>query len=421
MSVKANTAVTIDQSIDQSIPYKEIGHGTWKFQYKNNKNIFNTDPNDYDKGLFSSNVVKNWDTDQTESPHHLSEKDLDDFRRAALIHKVARKKALSLLKAGNTLGHLVDEVEEIIIKLTRQNKDEYFLKGSPSNNMAGIAFPVGVNINNVVAHDSKTVGIPDERMFYEGDVVKVDIGVHVNGRIIDSAFTHIISGKAGIHDDKNIYNSVLEASRESMFEAIKLSGPDQPLDEISEMIDEVIQSYEVQIGSSTLPIKPIQGIGGHNIKQYLVHGGKLILSTPDYKLQEGQRMEDGEIYAIETYASTGNGIMTQNDELYKCTHWMETEKELTDDKPNLKKPKKFFGKTPLYAWLKTRNGLPFSSSWIHGKIPKLEKAYKTGHQHGLLMGYPPLYDEQNSVVAQFEHTVRIGESATEIFSLGEDY
>lgn len=415
MSNQTNTVEKQDSVTETVKPKKNIKvikHGTWDFEYDFKQNIFRSDLESFDNQAFNHlDVVKQYDPKNGNS--YLQEKDLEDFRRAALIHKVARKKALSMLYAGGKLADLVDAVEAIILKLCKQDSKTYYMKGSKGED-SGIAFPVGVNINNVVAHDSKTTGILDDRKFYEGDVVKVDIGVHVNGRIIDSAFTHIVTNKPGVHDDDNVYNAVLEASRESVFNTIKLAGPDQRLDELSEFIDEIITSHEVDIGGDSLPIKPIQGIGGHNIGQYKIHDGKLILSSPDYEIQGDLRMKKDEVYAIETYASTGYGVMTQNDELAKCTHFMETDKnEVESNRGITKKDKKSFRRTDLHKWLDTRRGLPFSSSWIDGKIPKLEKAFKMGISTGQVMAYPPLYDEENSVVAQFEHTIHVKDGSVE--------
>src|SRR5579872_3872122 len=307
-----------------------LKHGKWEFEYNKQKNIYRNDLESLENGVFdhyddNTSIIN----PVTSSDDYLTEKDLEDFRRAAIIHKIARKKALSMLYTGAKLADLVDAVEDIILKMCRQDPKTYYLNGSSPNDNSGIAFPVGVNINNVVAHDSKTVpqnGKPDPRTFFKGDLVKVDIGVHVNGRIIDSAFTHIVTDKPGVHDTDNIYNAVMDASRDSVFTAIKMSGPDQRLDEMSETISDIIKSYEVDMAGELLPIKPVKGIGGHNIKQYQIHGGKLILSEPDYEIQGDLRMEEDEIYAIETYATTSSfGIMTQNSEMNMCTHYMEAD------------------------------------------------------------------------------------------------
>lgn len=434
------TAQYIDRSTQFINPNntKTVQHGEWTFEYNSKSNIYDSlDIESYDTKRFNHHIQH--DTTETYNPMpytkddtKLTENDLEDFRKAALIHKIARKKALSMLYAGGKLADLVDAVENIILRLCKQDLKTYYSKGSDGDNSAGIAFPVGVNINNVVAHDSKISLLnsnrEDLRKFYSGDVVKIDIGVHVNGRIIDSAFTHIVTDQPGIHDKENIYNSVLEASRDSVFNAIKMAGPDQRLDEMSESISEIINSYEVSMGSETLSIKPIKGIGGHNIKHYQIHGNKLILSEPDYEIQGDQRMEEDEIYAIETYASTGYGVMTQNSEIDRCTHYMESNHhEIDENHAITKKDKKFFRQTDLYQWLQTRKGLPFSSSWLSKiasegtPVPKIEKAFKLGIPSGQLMAYPPLFDEENSVVAQFEHTIHVNDRSVEIFSLGEDY
>lgn len=65
-----------------------------------------------------------------------------------------------------------------------------------------------------------------------------------------------------------------------------------------------MESYEVQINGQTLPVKPVRDISGHNIKQYRIHGGK---SIPFIKNCDQTKMEDGEIFAIETFGTTGRG------------------------------------------------------------------------------------------------------------------
>lgn len=388
-----------------------INHKQWIFDYSK-INIY--DINNVNDDTFFHFNHYNGDNHSIHKNNYLLESDLEDFRRAALIHKVARRKAKLMLFSGGKVADLVNEVESIIIKLCKQDKQTYFAKGSLKNNDSGIAFPVGVNINNVIAHDSKLHN--DERIFYRGDVVKIDIGVHVNGRIIDSAFTHIITDQAGVHDDNHIYNTVLDASRDSMFNAIKMCGVDQNILEISETIQEVINSYDI----NDTPIVPIYGIGGHNILKHKIHGDKLILSVPNKEAQDGQRIEEDEIYAIETYASNGFGSMTQNNELSKCSHFMFNQQQ------NNTKINKMFKTFDLYNWIQTRNGLPFSLNWIDNvhnniRINKFDKSLKYGIENGLIVSYPPLLERPNSVVAQFEHTIHINENSIEIFSLDTDY
>jgi methionyl aminopeptidase len=389
----------------------EVKHGTWTFDYSPEFNLYSNDIESYEKQKFNHVEL------DTDNKLDKEEERIMDYRKAGMIHKEVRKYAKSLIINGQSLSNFVDKVEMKILELTGNNKN-YYLKG---NKDSGIAFPIGVNINNIVAHDSKLALINDKRVFKDGDVIKVDIGVHIRGRVIDSAFTHVCSSEAGISKD-GIYNNLLEASRESVFEAIKLSGPDQSLYEISEMITEIISSYEIDVGGETAKIRPVHSVGGHNMNDYELHGGKLIFSVPNEEIQDGQRMEENEIYAIETFATTGMGVPKLDDSYNKVTHFNLMPNDVIDSIKQINgKDKSILRKSDLYKWMKTRNGLPFSSSWLPKGLKKVQKAFKVGLETGQILSHPPIIDEETARVAQFEHTIRVQDGIVEIFSIGEDY
>jgi methionine aminopeptidase len=78
------------------------------------------------------------------------------------------------------------------------------------------------------------------------------------------------------------------------------------MSDIGSAIQEVMESYEVEIGGKALPVKAIRNITGHDILRYQIHGGKQI---PFVKNNSRVKMEEGEIFAIETFGSTGKGIL----------------------------------------------------------------------------------------------------------------
>jgi methionine aminopeptidase len=84
------------------------------------------------------------------------------------------------------------------------------------------------------------------------------------------------------------------------------AGVDARIKDISAAIQEAMESYEVEIGGKTFPVKAIRNITGHNILQYRIHGGK---SIPFIKNNNRDKMEEGEVFAIETFGSTGRGIL----------------------------------------------------------------------------------------------------------------
>ena len=159
---------------------------------------------------------------------------------------------------------------------------------------AGIAFPTGVNVNHVAAHYSPNTEDDDIILTYD-DVCSIDFGTHVAGNIIDCAFTVAFNP---------IYDNLLMSVKDATNTGIKHAGIDARLGEIGAVIEEVIRSYEIELDGKTIPIKPIKNLNGHNIGPYQIHYGKQI---PLVKGGSNEKMVEGELYAIETFASTGKG------------------------------------------------------------------------------------------------------------------
>lgn len=362
-----------------------ISNYDWNFEYNPKKSIFKIDEKIVDDKLFKFNDATDYDYDV-------------DFRKAAFVHKLTRKHIQKFFKSGTKIKNIVNETENFILKLFKEN--------SAMNSEKGIAFPVGVSINNCVAHDSCC--IQDDREFKKGDVVKFDFGTHVNGNIIDSAFTTIID------EEESIYDNLLYASSDATYTAISMSGPDARLLELSEIIEEVISSYQLPEDSKlkNIDIKPVKGIGGHNILPYKIHGDKFIFSSPDKEAQGDLKMKDGEVYAIETYATNGSGLIKRSEDLNVCTHFME----------NTESEKLLFLDSKIHYDIKKRNNLPFTLNWCDIKDNTFFEKFRHGVIDKSISVFPPLFDnDDESKVSQFEHTIKIKENNIEIYSLGEDY
>lgn len=142
---------------------------------------------------------------------------------------------------------------------------------------AGLAFPTGCSLNNCAAHYTPNGG--DETVLNYDDVCKIDFGVHVNGRIVDCAFTLSFDEK---------YNNLLKAVKEATNTGIKTAGIDVRLCDIGEAIQEVMESYELELNGKTYPIKCVRNLNGHVISQYRIHGGKTV---PIVKGGDTDRME----------------------------------------------------------------------------------------------------------------------------------
>jgi methionyl aminopeptidase len=108
---------------------------------------------------------------------------LNDYRKAAEVHRQVRQYAQTIAKPGISMDKLAQEIEDGVRTLTGHQGIE---KGDALR--AGLAFPTGLCLNNVAAHWTPNPGAK-EVILQPDDVLKVDFGVHVNGRIVDSAFT----------------------------------------------------------------------------------------------------------------------------------------------------------------------------------------------------------------------------------------
>jgi|LakMenEpi02Apr12_1017379.scaffolds.fasta_scaffold00555_3 methionyl aminopeptidase len=341
---------------------------------------------------------------------------MDCYRKAASIHRIARSEGKKMLQPNIKYKDVVDTVEKTILRCFKIDPLDYYKNIGKYE--SGIAFPVGLSVNNIMAHD--TALYDDERILDIGDVVKLDIGVHCNGYIIDSAFTHIV----GESEYNEIYKPLLNATADATYSAIAMAGPDVRLYEMSEIISEIISSYEIEdINGNTCQINPVKGLGGHNVLRNEVHGGDLILSYPDEKHQEGMKMKENCTYAIETYASTGFGDATQCGDL---SHFSFNEDKIYNNKWYKNYCKK--SETGFNKWLEQRRKLPFSMAWI-GELgafdKKTEKMFRSEFKDlldtNILIGYPPLVDNEKARTSQLEHTIYIRENGVDILSLGSDY
>jgi methionyl aminopeptidase len=265
--------------------------------------------------------------------------------------------------------------------------------------IAGIGFPTGLSLNHCAAHFTPNKG--DKKVLAEDDVMKVDIGVHVGGRIVDSAFTMAFNPR---------YDPLLEAVKAATNEGIKQAGIDVRLGELGGYIQEVMESYEVEIDGEMLPVKSIRNLSGHTINHYSIHGSK---SVPIVKTNDNTKMEEGDVFAIETFGSTGNGYVRDEGEVSHYAKRGDASKvdlRLSSAKSLLKVIDKNFGTLPFCRRYLDRLGQDKYLLGLNSLV-----------SNGIVESYPPLVDKKGSYTAQYEHTILIRPTVKEVISRGEDY
>jgi len=231
------------------------------------------------------------------------------------------------------------------------------------------AFPVNIGINEITAH--YTPSIDDQTVLKEGDMVKIDIGLHVDGYISDNAFT-VFVGKNS-HPMIDVAKKAVEEARKILRENVKIK-------EISEVIESVISSSGFKV---------VRNLTGHFLDRYVVHG----ISIPNIKNEIEIPIPKGQAVAIEVFVTNGSGWVKESPEVQIFQFREDNGSRFLEGKKILEMSKKDF------------EGLPFAKRWIKN-IPKakLDLALRDLMNRGCLIDYPVLKEDDNSLVAQWEES-----------------
>ena len=236
---------------------------------------------------------------------------------------------------------------------------------------AELAFPANISVNDVAAHYCASE--KDTNTLKEGDLLKLDIGVHIDGYIVDSAIS--ISIKTKTHD------KLIKSAREALDNAIKMVKPGVYVSDIGEVIESTIKKHG---------FKSIRNLSGHGIEQYNVHAG---YNIPNYKSGGKFKLEKGMVIAIEPFATDGRGLVTEGKSsgIYELAE---------------KKQVRMY-RDVLNHILSNYQTLPFSEreiSKIFGRT-KTKLAISSFVRSGILHDHKILNEKPGSKVAQFEHTI----------------
>ncbi|XP_065084385.1 uncharacterized protein und [Ochlerotatus camptorhynchus] len=312
----------------------------------------------------------------------------NELRLAAEAHRQTRQYMQKWIKPGMTMIEICEELENTARRLVGEKGLE-----------AGLAFPTGCSRNHCAAHYTPNAGDPTVLQY--DDVTKIDFGTHIKGRIIDCAFTLSFNPK---------YDKLLEAVKDATNTGIREAGIDVRLCDIGAAIQEVMESYEIDLDGKTYQVKSIRNLNGHSISPYRIHSGKTV---PIVKGGETTRMEENEFYAIETFGSTGRGMV--HDDM-DCSHYMKN-----FDTPFV--PLRLQSSKQLLGLINKNFGtLAFCKRWLdRAGATKYQMALKDLCDKGVVEAYPPLCDVKGCYTAQYEHTIMLRPTCKEIVSRGDDY
>jgi methionyl aminopeptidase len=280
------------------------------------------------------------------------------------------------VKAGEIAARVLDEVSQEavpktkVIKLcTMAEKKIVEYGGRP-------AFPCNICVDHIAAH--RTSPWNDDTTIPSFGLVKIDIGVHIDGHIVDTALTKDMDGTL---------EGFISATDDALNEALDLIRPGIELSEVGKSIEKVIKAYG---------LRPVKNLSGHNIQRFKLHAGKTL---PNTKTRSRETIDVGEYYAIEPYATSGFGEVVDTDFVYIFTNSV-TDKPLEGTTEKLR------------AYLRKKYGpLPFTTRWVKSSISEVSliDEFKQLLKSKSIIGHPMLVEKGKRPVSVSEHSVFVSD------------
>ncbi|KAG6595397.1 ERBB-3 BINDING PROTEIN 1, partial [Cucurbita argyrosperma subsp. sororia] len=245
----------------------------------------------------------------------------------------------------------------------------------------GVAFPTCISVNNVVGHFSPLAS--DQTVMEEGDILKIDMGCHIDGFIAVAAHTHVlqegpVTGRAA---------DVIAAANTAAEVALRLVRPGKKNKDVTEALQKVAAAYDCKI---------VEGVLSHQLKQFVIDGNKVVLSVsnPDTRVDDAE-FEENEVYAIDIVTSTGEGKPKLVDEKQTTIY-----KRAVDKNYHLKMKASRF----IFSEISQKFPiLPFTARALEEKRGRLGLVECVNHD--LLQPYPVLHEKPGDYIAHIKFTV----------------
>ena len=288
----------------------------------------------------------------------MDQETLKKYRKAGRIGSRIKEEVLERIRPGMRILELAEFIEKRIFELG----------GKP-------AFPVNIGINDITAH--YTPGFNDETAIKDGDVVKIDQGIHVDGWVADMAYSYC--------SEKN---ELIKAVEKALEAGIKLAKPGVRISEISKAIYSEVESSGFGV---------IVNLTGHGLDRYVIHGPP---SIPNVRNDSEIELKEGDVIALEPFVCETNGYVKESEPVEIFSFVQPKPVRLPEARKILELANNEY------------NGLPFCKRWLVEKgfsSFKVSFALKQLEVSNAVKSYPVLRERSGLAVAQVEHTIIVKE------------
>lgn len=291
---------------------------------------------------------------------------LEIYRRAGRIASDARNWAAEAIKPGMLQRELQEGIEERI-------------------KAAGAlpSFPAQTSRNNIAAHYCSST--TDQTRYEEGDLVKIDLGAHIDGYPVDTGVAVDLSADGR-------WRTLIAAASDALDAAIATVGDGVPVGKVGTAIEDTIRSAGFE---------PIMNLSGHGLARWELHATPQI---PNHAQKGGTKLKTGMIFAIEPFTTTGAGFVEDDGrpEIFRL------------ERPPRPSNKLF---QPMLDALDEWNGLPVAMRYF-SDLPRkpVERTIVELVKQGVMHAYAPLVEVSDAFVGWKEHTIYLGEDGPEVIT-----
>ena len=295
---------------------------------------------------------------------------LESYQKAGKIASEVREGARRKYHIDSTLLEICESIEKQIRSMGAQP-----------------AFPVNTSLNEIAAHYTAEPG--DQTVVKEGDILKIDIGVHVDGYIADTAVTVCYDPK---------YDSLVKSAEQALADAVRMARANTKASDIGKTIETVI---------GRMGFRPIQNLSGHSLQQYVIHAGKSIPNI--WTIGSSFALQQGEAYAIEPFATTKDGMGAVREGKIRNIFGITSRKPSKDGEAD---------QLLDTIWSRYRT-LPFALRWLTDAYDesRLRRLTDVLIKKKNIHAYPILVEGNGKIVVQAEHTLIPSESGANVITI----
>ncbi|MCE5213969.1 MAG: type II methionyl aminopeptidase [Methanobacterium sp.] len=306
------------------------------------------------------------------------------YEKSGSIVAKVRKKATDMVKEDLKILDLIEFVEQEIKNLG----------GEP-------AFPCNISVNEITAHYTSPIG--DKSVLKNGDLVKIDLGAHVDGYIADSAVT-VITGEDLAssnpsdllisQEELDLQRKMIETVEEALANAISTIRDGVNVGKIGEIVEQTVTDQN---------LKPVSNLTGHSMERWILHSG---LSIPNIKEENRHEIREGDVLAIEPFVTPGVGRVTDMNDAFIFRFLRDRPLRMAQARKMLNEIKQNY-----------RN-LPFAGRWLQESIKsrQFNLIMRNLISSRVLYPYHVLKEKSNARVAQAEHTVIVEPDGCQIIT-----